>query len=126
MIVLSYTEQYVSLSTKKYHIPNKAKSQFLSKINKIIFIEYIIQAIPLYIMSTVNLSMSICKYMDTLVSKFWRGVKSKRFMALKFWNSIYNPKCAGGLIRKFEYINAALLAKMGWLLAKGDWSLWTS
>lgn len=47
--------------------------------------------------------------------------------AIKYWDSICQHKRFGGLgFRKFEDINLALLAKLGWKIASGVESLWTT
>nr|XP_048337066.1 uncharacterized protein LOC125424269 [Ziziphus jujuba var. spinosa] len=48
------------------------------------------------------------------------------YLAFKDWGSLRKPKDSGGLdFRKFKDINSALLAKLGWKLAKGEDCLWT-
>ncbi|KAF4368490.1 hypothetical protein F8388_018614 [Cannabis sativa] len=61
------------------------------------------------------------------VRKFWwMGSESKdRFLALCDWNSLCLPLDRGGLnFKKFGDVNLALVAKLGWKLAKEEDSLW--
>lgn len=79
-------------------------------------------------MTTFKVPKEVCKDMDALVRKFWWGGKkdSNRYLALKKWSSICLPREKGGLrFYKFEDINSALLAKLGWNLVKGHIELWT-
>ena len=78
-------------------------------------------------MSTFRIPEQVCRDLDSLVCRFWWGVKPGvcRFMALKAWKEICLPKEAGGLgFRRFQDINTALLAKLAWSIAKGERSLW--
>lgn len=62
-----------------------------------------------------------------MVWRFWWGTKkdSKHFLALKAWKDLCRPKSAEGLIFKhFKDINTTLLAKLGWMIARDDNSLW--
>ncbi|KAH7524575.1 hypothetical protein FEM48_Zijuj06G0134100 [Ziziphus jujuba var. spinosa] len=58
-----------------------------------------------------------------MVRRFWWGAKegSSHYLALKNWGSLCKPKA----FRKFKDFNVALLAKLGWKLAKEEDCLWT-
>lgn len=52
------------------------------------------------------------------------GLEEKKHIALVNWDSVCLPKSMGGLgIRKINVLNKALIANIGWTLAKGeaDW-----
>lgn len=54
----------------------------------------------------------------------WTGLEEKKHLALVNWDTVCLPKSLGGLgIRKINTLNKALIAKIGWTLAKGeaDW-----
>ena len=79
-------------------------------------------------MSTFRVPDGVCNELDALIHKFWWGTnKSGRFLALKCWDSICQPKEFGGLgFRKFRDINSALLSKLGWNLLTEENKLWIS
>lgn len=79
-------------------------------------------------MSTFRIPYGFCQDVDALVRRFWWcGIRqSKRFLALKSWDDICQPKALGGLgFRKFKDLNTALLFKLGWKFASGEDKLWT-
>uniref|UniRef100_A0A803PHC3 Reverse transcriptase zinc-binding domain-containing protein n=1 Tax=Cannabis sativa TaxID=3483 RepID=A0A803PHC3_CANSA len=78
-------------------------------------------------MATYLFPKTLCYEMDQAVQKFWwMGNESKdRFLALCDWNSLCLPLDRGALnFKKFGDINLALVAKLGWKLAKEEDSLW--
>ncbi|XP_060960817.1 uncharacterized protein LOC133031349 [Cannabis sativa] len=78
-------------------------------------------------MATYLFPKTLCHEMDQAVRKFWwMGSESKdRFLALCDWNSLCLPLDRGGLnFKKFGDVNLALVAKLGWKLAKEEDSLW--
>lgn len=85
------------------------------------------QAIPAYTMSTFRAPTSVCNSLDSMVRKFWWGVKTgtNKTLSLKAWTKICQPKEFRGLgCRLFKEINTILLAKLGWKVAQGDEDLW--
>ena len=69
-------------------------------------------------MSTFKVPIEICRELDSMVRKFWCGVKSgeNRFLALKAWKDTCLPKQICGLgFKLFQEMNMALLAKLGQL-----------
>uniref|UniRef100_A0A803Q5V6 RNase H type-1 domain-containing protein n=1 Tax=Cannabis sativa TaxID=3483 RepID=A0A803Q5V6_CANSA len=79
-------------------------------------------------MSTAKVPKSICDELDRFIAHFWwAGRKEKnRYCALKSWSEICQPKRCGGLgFRKFHVmINLALLAKLFWMILKGEDKVW--
>lgn len=70
------------------------QSKLLSKASKATLIKYVVQAIPMYTMSTFKIPKRIYNNLDAIVRHFWWGTKqgSNRFLALKSWNSICSSK----------------------------------
>jgi len=52
------------------------KEKFLSQVGKEILIKVIVQAIPTYSMSVFQLPTTLCKSLNSLMSRFWWGHKS--------------------------------------------------
>ncbi|KAH7533562.1 hypothetical protein FEM48_Zijuj04G0144400 [Ziziphus jujuba var. spinosa] len=122
------SKEFSKLKEKLQNTLEGWKSKVLSKAGKATLIKSVAQAGPVYTMSTFKIPNSLCNEMDTAIRRFWWGAKegSKHYLALKSWNLLCQPKALGGLgFRKFKDFNLALLAKLGWKLAKGEESLWT-
>ncbi|XP_030495226.2 uncharacterized protein LOC115711025 [Cannabis sativa] len=103
------------------------KSRLLSLAGRSTLIQSVAMSVPIYTMSTFLIPKSICADLDKLVRRFWwKGSDdSNRFLALTNWDSICVPKGWGGLgFKKFEDLNFALVAKLGWNLAAESNTLW--
>lgn len=70
-----------------------------------------LQAIPIYVMQTLNLLTSVKSKIDQACKKFiWSGANNWRKMNLV--GRICQPKCCGGLrFKNLDFINQALLIK---------------
>uniref|UniRef100_A0A803NX31 Reverse transcriptase zinc-binding domain-containing protein n=1 Tax=Cannabis sativa TaxID=3483 RepID=A0A803NX31_CANSA len=103
------------------------KSRLLSLAGRTTLIQSVALSVPIYTMSSFLIPKSICTALDKLVRRFWwKGSDdSNRFLALANWDSICVPKRWGGLgFKKFEDLNFALVAKLGWNLAAGSNAVW--
>ena len=92
----------------------------ISKVGRSTLIKAVVQSIPLYAMSTFKLPKTFCQGLDKMAPKFcWKGAGgNERYLASVSWDSLCRPRKNGGLgFHKFENINQALLAKVGWKLA---------
>ena len=78
-------------------------------------------------MTTFCVPTSVCNFMEALVPRFWWGVKKdSKFLVVKSWKTICQPKDCGGLgFRIFKDFNTAMLAKLGWMMAIGNNSMWS-
>lgn len=90
-----------------------------------VLLKAVIQAIPTYTMSIFQLPKSLCRRINSLMTKFWWGHKDNYSrVAWLSWNKISRSKDEGGLgFREIEVFNQALLAKQGWGLVKNPNSL---
>ncbi|KAF3438786.1 hypothetical protein FNV43_RR21551 [Rhamnella rubrinervis] len=91
------------------------KNCLLSKAGKVVLIKSVIQAVPIYTMSTFKIPITVCKELDKITKRFWweAKMKSRHYLALKAWKDVCKPKRNGGLgFRLFKEMNLALLAKL--------------
>ncbi|KAG8378978.1 hypothetical protein BUALT_Bualt07G0040600 [Buddleja alternifolia] len=102
------------------------KLNSLSQASRSVLLKSVIQAIPIYPMSTFCLPVSTCNSIDKLMRCFWWGKDpSKKSLFLKKWEDICLPKSEGGLgFRQMRDINRALIAKLGWNILNNDNKVW--
>ena len=99
----------------------------LSQVGGTTLIFSVASSIPSYQDSSLLLPKQACKKLDAMNRNFWWGYKeeNKKGCCLKSWDSIYTPKCVGGLgIKKTEDMNKALVAKMTLEVASNVGRMW--
>jgi len=91
------------------------KEKFLSTAGREVLIKSLIQAIATYVMSCFLLPMGLCKHIESMISKFWRGSKQgERKIHWIKWETLCKEKKKGGIgFRKFHEFNLAMLSKQG-------------
>lgn len=90
-----------------------------------ILLKTVLAAMPTYAMSCFKLPKSLCKQIQSVLTRFWWDVKPEvRKMCWIAWDTLTLPKGAGGLgFKEIEIFNDALLAKHAWRLLKNPDSL---
>lgn len=100
-------------------------ARFLSGAGKMVLLKAVLASMPTYAMSCFKLPMSLCKQIQSVLTRFWWDIKPElRKMCWVSWEKLTLPKGAGGLgFREIEVFNDALLAKHTWKLLRNPSSL---
>lgn len=94
------------------------KSKHLSWAARSTLIRSVAQSSPLCSMLILELPRQICEYLNAIRRRFWwiQGAEVSRYLALRSWDSLCQPKKHGGLgFRRSKDVNFAMLEKLGWI-----------
>lgn len=100
-------------------------ARFLSGAGKMILLKSVLTAMPSYAMSCFKFPMSLCKQIQSILTRFWWDASPEiRKVCWVSWQSLTKPKNVGGLgFREIAQFNDALLAKLSWRILKNPTSI---
>uniref|UniRef100_A0A803QLX3 Reverse transcriptase domain-containing protein n=1 Tax=Cannabis sativa TaxID=3483 RepID=A0A803QLX3_CANSA len=102
------------------------KARRLAQLRRSPLINSGLLTIPNHQMSTTAVPITQNE-LDRILARFWwiGNSDKNRYCALKSWNDLCQPKVCGGLgFRRMADMNVALLAKLFWMVLKGEDKLW--
>ncbi|WMV07424.1 hypothetical protein MTR67_000809 [Solanum verrucosum] len=102
------------------------KAQYISLGGRLILINFVLDALPTYVMSLFPIPPKVMKKLDRLRRDFlWRGCKEGKGYKLVNWQTTMHSREQGGLgIRNPRAQNNSLLMKWLWRYNRKDHALW--
>ena len=100
-------------------------TRFLSGAGKHVMLLSVLTSLPTYSMSTFKIPSSLCKRIQSILTRFWwDSSPDKRKIAWVAWSVMARPKYLGGLgFKNIEDYNDSLLGKLSWRLQSNPHSL---
>lgn len=100
-------------------------TRYLSGAGKLILLKSVLSAMPTYTMSCFKLPLSLCKQIQSILTRFWWDASPEvKKICWVSWQTLTKPKNAGGLgFREIEQFNDAMLAILSWRILKDPSSM---
>lgn len=100
--------------------------RLLSCAARLILIQVVTSATPLYVMQSCKLPARGIEQLERCnLNFFWGGSDQRKSIHLVVWTTIYRPKVNGVLgLRPLRSVNQVLLAKLGWKGLTNPNKLW--
>jgi hypothetical protein len=101
-------------------------NKFLSFGGRIVLVNAVLNAIPIYYLSYLMMSVKVWKEVVKIQRKFlWSGLSNRSKISWVKWSNVCKPKSDGGLgVRDLRLTNISLLAKWRWKLLHPNPELW--
>lgn len=108
----------LAFQTLKDKIKNKIYgwgTRFLSQSGREVFVNFVLQAIPLYSMMCFLLPKTFCHDLKALIARsWWQKGHDRQGIHWCTWRKLCDPKDSGGLgFQSMQHFNIALLMKHG-------------
>lgn len=93
---------------------------------RIILLNSVLNAIPIFYLSFIRLSVKVWRRLVRIQREFlWGGVGGGRKINWVSWSKVCQPKIKGGLrVRDIRLVNLSLLAKWRWRVLQNEEGLW--
>ena len=105
---------------------NSWGNKFLSFGGRIVLLNSVLNAIPIFYLSFLKMSVKVLMRLVRIQREFlWGSVGGERKINWVKWSKVCQPKDKGGLgIRDIRLVNLSLLAKWRWRILQGGEALW--
>ncbi|XP_058724719.1 uncharacterized protein LOC131596153 [Vicia villosa] len=107
---------------------NNWRGKFLSVGGRVVLINSVLNAIPLYSLSFYRAPKKVIKEIVSIQRNFlWKGVEGDRGICWVSWRNVCRPKEEGGLgIRDVNNMNISLLMKWKWRICNEENAVWSN